>query len=270
MPIHRKVEAQLLRSTVGATALLMNEQLDIPSHSVLRFNDALLQFVGQKGRKVFFRHASGTLETCGTLHVTFNAVTEGEILHEFDRFWRPFWQRDRREEQFQEDTWGDFLTMLESSNLPKLPAITFDLDDIGRWMSLIRKLPSNKAVGPCGWSNEELKCLPKKCIIDLVRIYNLVLQDGFSTNMMMAKTILLSKKESPQSMHDARPVTILSCLYRLFGKMVFQTVAHAWKGFLKRVRHACEEAFGRGEGDHLIAPHVKKRKRVVAAAPKQT
>ena len=105
------------------------------------------------------------------------------------------------------------------------------MDDIDRWMSLIRKLPSNKAVGPCGWSNEELKCLPKRCIIDLVRIYNLVLQDGFSSNMMMAKTILLSKKESPQSMHDARPVTILSCLYRLFGKMVFQTVAHAWKGF---------------------------------------
>ena len=130
VPIHRKVGAQLLRSTVGATALLMNEQLDIPSHSVLRFNDALLQFVEQKGRKVFFRHESGTLDACGALHITFNAVTESEILQEFDRFWRPFWQRDRREEQFQEDTWGDFLAMLETSNLPKLPAITFDMDDI--------------------------------------------------------------------------------------------------------------------------------------------
>ena len=32
-------------------------------------------------------------------------------------------------------------------------------------------------------------------------------------------------------MHDARPVTILSCLYRLFGKMIFKTVAHVWKGY---------------------------------------
>jgi hypothetical protein len=40
--------------------------------------------------------------------------------------------------------------------------------------------------------------------------------------------------------------------------------------FLKRVQHACEEAIGRGEGDHLIAPHVRKRKRVQAAAPRQT
>jgi hypothetical protein len=30
--------------------------------------------------------------------------------------------------------------------------------------------------------------------------------------------------------------------------------------FLKRVQHACEEAIGRGEGDHLIAPHVRKKR----------
>jgi hypothetical protein len=40
--------------------------------------------------------------------------------------------------------------------------------------------------------------------------------------------------------------------------------------FLKKVQQACEEAIGRGEGDHLIAPHVRKRKRVQVAAPKQT
>lgn len=197
----------------------------------MRFNEAILHFIKQEGRKVFFRHDSGTLDASGTLYVSFHAVTENEILQVFDNFWKPFWQRDRREEQFEEDTWGDFIEMLETSNLPKLPAITFDVDNIDMWMSLIRKLPSNKATGPCGWSNEELKQLPRICIVDLIRIYNLVLQYGFSSSMMMAKTILLSKKESPQSMHDTRPVTILSCLYRLFGKMVFQTLAHSWKGF---------------------------------------
>ena len=32
-------------------------------------------------------------------------------------------------------------------------------------------------------------------------------------------------------MHDARPITILSCLYRLFGKMIFKTVSKIWTRF---------------------------------------
>ena len=49
--------------------------------------------------------------------------------------------------------------------------------------------------------------------------------------MMMAKAVLLSKIAIPTSMHHARPVTILSSLYRLYSKMIFQTIAHVWKRF---------------------------------------
>ena len=64
-----------------------------------------------------------------------------------------------------------------------------------------------------------------------MRIFNLILGKGFTTSMMMAKTILLSKKECPTPMHDARPITILSCLYRLFGKMIFKSVSRIWTRF---------------------------------------
>lgn len=231
VPVCRKTTARLLRSTIGATALQMDELIHIPKYAVVMFNDAKLEFLRQHERKVFFRHIEGRLESSGELCVTFHAVTDGEVLNEFERFWKPFWQRDRQEEQFESDAWQEFSNFLESGPLPKLPAIAMDLDDIDMWMKLIKKLPSNKAVGPCGWSNEELKCLPRCCVNDLIVIFSWVLKKGFTPSMMMAKTILLSKKDVPLSMHDARPVTILSCLYRLFGKMIFKLVSRTWMGF---------------------------------------
>ena len=99
-------------------------------------------------------------------------------------------------------------------------------------MKIIAKLPPAKAVGPCGWSNDESRCLPKVCVMDLVWIFKKVALVGFSNNMMKAKTILLSQIPTPLSMRHARPITILSCLHRLFGKFVFRIVADIWKNFL--------------------------------------
>ena len=47
--------------------------------------------------------------------------------------------------------------------------------------------------------------------------------------MMTAKTVLLAKVQTPMSINHARPITILSCLYRLLGKFVFKVTANVWK-----------------------------------------
>ena len=232
VPVHSKVSAKLLRSTKRSTALLLDKFYHIPARAVLTFNDAELEFVEQADRKVYFKHLRGRLEPTGILTISFHAVTEHEILHQFDRFWRPYWLRDDRCEQFDDHTWQDFCARLESCSLPRIPSIPIDTGDVKSWMALIRKLPPNKAIGPCGWSNEELKALPEKCIRDLVKVFNMTLSRGFTPSMMMAKTILLSKKDCPQSMHDARPITILSCLYRLFGRMMFKTISKTWSRYL--------------------------------------
>lgn len=62
-------------------------------------------------------------------------------------------------------------------------------------------------------------------------IFQLVSEHGFGVHMMMAKTVLLSKIPIPTSMHHVRPVTILSSLYRLYTKVIFQTVANVWKQY---------------------------------------
>ena len=46
---------------------------------------------------------------------------------------------------------------------------------------------------------------------------------------MMARVCLLEKCQFPKSMADARPITILPCIYRLASKVVFQQVIDHWK-----------------------------------------
>ena len=43
----------------------------------------------------------------------------------------------------------------------------------------------------------------------------------------------LSKVPIPSSMHHARPITILSCLYRLLGKFIFKVTARTWKRYFR-------------------------------------
>ena len=69
------------------------------------------------------------------------------------------------------------------------------------------------------------------CLCDLVRIFSVVFSTGFGPGMMTAKTVLLSKVQTPLSMHHARLITILSCLYRLVGKFIFRIAADKWEDF---------------------------------------
>ena len=55
---------------------------------------------------------------------------------------------------------------------------------------------------------------------------------GFSNSLMRAKTVLLAKIPTPLSMNHARPIAILSRLYRLFGRFIFQHTSSVWRQHL--------------------------------------
>ena len=225
VPVTWNIPAKLLRSRVGRTALRLDYHRLIPKYATLNFGDAKLEMVDQEGDKIFFRHIEGILPVSGTLQISFTAITTDEISNEFADFWSPMWLRDKRPEQFEAETWRDFDEVLATADLPVIPEIQYPIEDLDIWMEIIKKLPRSKAVGPCGWSNDELRCLPSCCIRDLLFIFRHVLRSGFGPGMMMAKTVLLSKVPVPTSMHHARPITILSCLYRLLGKFIFKVTA---------------------------------------------
>ena len=229
VPVKKCFNAVLLRSKVGGTCLRIDTDFQIPKFAKLRLGEAKLEFLKQCDRKIFFRHIDGCLDSQGVLEVSYTAWTPEEISLEFADFWKPMWQRDSRQQQFSGEDWSDFQAILQTCDLPHMPQIEIPWDDTDRWMKIIAKLPSAKAIGPCGWSSDELRCLPRICVVDLVWIFKQVAFVGFSPNLMKAKTILLSKIPIPLSMHHARPITILSCLHRLFGKFVFRCVADVWK-----------------------------------------
>ena len=231
VPVDFTIAYSLYRCRDKSSSLRLEQDFEIPKHARVMLGDAHIVVTSQQDRKVTFKVQDGNVSPRGLMRIQFTALTNSEITDEFARFWKPFWQRDSPAEQFDDTTWQGFLRMLDSSNLPAIPQIALDLHDPKRLMKVIKKLPSGKAVGPCGWSNDELKCLPFCSIVDLARIFEAVSKFGFGQGMMMAKTVLLSKIAVPTSMHHVRPVTILSSLYRLYSKVIFQITAHVWKNF---------------------------------------
>ena len=147
VPVTKKFNAVLLRSKVGGTSLKIDSDFTIPSFASLRLGDATLELVKQCDRRIFFRHADGSLNSQGILEVSFTALTPDEISAEFADFWKPMWQRDTREQQFSGESWTHFHDILRECNFPDIPQTDFPWDDIDRWMKIIAKLPAAKAVG---------------------------------------------------------------------------------------------------------------------------
>lgn len=115
-------------------ALMKNEDIVIPQHAQVFLNEAKVQVTAQQGRRVFFRVIEGSVDARGHLRVQFTALTLDEIpmiTKEFSAFWKPFWQRDRPSEQFQEDTWRSFLGDPDLERLPAIPQIALDSRFLG-------------------------------------------------------------------------------------------------------------------------------------------
>ena len=230
VPAQHEVEATLCRSTKGATMLRMLGS-KIPSLTIAaqaQFGSATIWINTQNGHDVHFQVVEGTVPTSGLLVQTFIATSDAAIYDEFQKFWRPFWQRDPVEDQFSDDCCQDFLQELQQTSLPDFPKVQIPLDDVQLWMDAIHELKNDKAIGICAWRHEELKSLPVICIRRLANIFNDAQDFSLDGYLMQARTILLPKCDNPTSMNQIRPITIISALFRLYGKVVFRATTKAW------------------------------------------
>lgn len=101
-----------------------------------------------------------------------------------------------------------------------------------KWMEVVRASPSGKSPGLCVRRYEDIQPLPKRCIEFLARIFEKLVDHGMSATLMRAKTVPLAKIDHPTCINHARPITILSCLYRVFARLLFKTVAPRWASVL--------------------------------------
>ena len=140
-------------------------------------------------------------------------------------YWSPIWNRDSQVEEADIEEWPRYHQLLQTV-LQTPPDLHLDLCDVSAWVHVARGLSVKKAVGVCGWHNSELKGLPPQALQDLAAIFASL--PAFPADLMRARVAVLSKVFEPSSASEARPITILSGLYRLWARVLCSQVLSVW------------------------------------------
>ena len=249
VPACHSCQAALGRLSKGKPFLVVQDQVcpQFRTHSEAFFGNASITLLQQDAGRITFEVKEGVVPSHGTLRQDFVACSPGELYEEFSKFWSPFWLRDSHDDQFTEQGCESFLEEINLAAMPQFPEIQIDLQDVALWERAIHDLKPFKAHGCCGWRHEELKCLPTCAIQKLALLFSKFQGFAFSGDLMKAKTILLPKSDNPTSMNQIRPITIISSLFRLYGKVVFRKVADAWGLVLPAAYHGWPaQAWGQG------------------------
>ena len=140
-------------------------------------------------------------------------------------YWSPIWNRDSRQEEVDIEAWPRYSQLLQTV-LPSAPELAIDMRDVSSWIHVARSLSIKKAVGVCGWHNVELKGLPRAALQDLADIF--AAMPAYPADLMRARAAVLSKVFEPSAASEARPITILSGLYRLWARVLCSQVLLTW------------------------------------------
>ena len=222
-----------LGSRLGNTVLSIDSARTIPKFAQLSFGDAAIELVGQdreeKKKSAFGWHFASwryiDSQICGC-HCQWNCTGVFWILG------TDVAPRCKERSVLSNDAWMSFEDILNDACFPEIPIIEYP-------------------VIPCPWHRcmawyHSKTAKSEGCWTLRMRIFSAVLSTGLGPGMMMAKAVLLSKVQTPSSMHHDGPITILSCLYRLFGKFIFRITANIWKksfpnwGLWRMTRTGCQ------------------------------
>ena len=142
------------------------------------------------------------------------------LFDQFSQFWSSYWNHSRPVVQSQ----AQYLVHA----LPRLPAFNPEVTTADV-LEAVRRLKVGKARGLDGFSNFELQCVHEEDAQLLALLFNSILLTGeWPDEMCNAAVALLAKVEQPQVPKDGRPITILSSLYRLFGKFFSKKILEHW------------------------------------------
>ena len=196
--------------------------MDIPTRVKLTLHGPEVQLCDQRDETLDLMLIDAEVQipqssTFAVLVPTMQPTKIGEALH---HYWSQYWQRDH-----PDDTWEAFENFL--NQVPRLPPVQ-PREDLQMWMWAIKKLEKTTAKGTCGWAAEELQSMPPQAIEDLVYLVTNTCTSGFPRYMMLARTLPIGKVTMPESPSQTRPITILSILYRTWGKACCTQVLRHW------------------------------------------
>ena len=153
-------------------------------------------------------------------------------------FWSPIWNRDSVSEETDIECWPRYKALVALLQSP-CAQIEVDMTNVAAWKHVARRLSPSKATGVCGWRNKDLRLLPEAALADLAMIMQQLLATGFPCSLMQARVAVLSKVLAPVSADQARPITRLSCLYRLWARVLCTQVIQSWSLTLPRSITGC-------------------------------
>ena len=140
------------------------------------------------------------------------------VFEQLRDFWSSFWSHSRPVDPAQ--------TQYLVDALPELPPFDPQItrDDVA---TAIQQLQLGKARGLDGFSNFELHCLHDQDMCLLAAVFNSIMATGqWPDELCDGVVALTAKVEQPQVPKDGRPITILSTIFRLFGKIFSRKILH--------------------------------------------
>ena len=226
-PTQLSAQATLQRMPKGPVRLVLHQPVAFRLYAAARFGDATLRILDQQANTLTCQVLEGTLPTHGDIQQSIYAFELPDMVGPFEHYWSQFWNRDPPEDEQDDQAWDPLLHSLLNRIPPQTPlAITWT--DPHLLTRTIQRLKPFKAVGIDGWRAEELQLLPQEAIHDLANIFAYIWPKGLSTHQMIARVILLAKKNPPTSINDGRPITILGYLSRLTSKLIADQLLSHW------------------------------------------
>ena len=103
---------------------------------------------------------------------------------------------------------------------PRVPTFSSTFN-MGELKEALKALDVNKARGPDSWSNADLKQMPASFLDHLLQLLQTITDTSqWPESTLQATVSMLSKMDSSFEISQTRPIAVLSCLYRLWSKMV--------------------------------------------------
>ena len=217
--------ARLQRSPKGDAIVSIDEAAAFSCGMPATFGDAQVIIRKIHGSYVHLQVISGVCPAVGNLTQQKSATQVCELDYVFTSYWNTFWQRDQFEPV---SSWEEACETVVQC-VHTLPQIEIPWQDTSAWSHVLSLTKSGSAAGACGWRFEELKLLPPSALRHLILLYGRVLDRGeFPEPFMRARVSLLGKTDNPRFATDARPITIIGCIVRLFTKFSAFFILRSW------------------------------------------
>ena len=124
----------------------------------------------------------------------------------------------------------------------------------------------NKACDESGLAAELLQYVPDEFLVELLRLFNGILQHGSApAEWKNTSFTMLPKKLPPKLVTDFRPIANIQLFYKMFAYMVLARVEQSLESFQPEAQHGFRS--GRRMEEHVLTTHPSLDKSRAAGFP---